>query len=68
MQEEVRAGKVVVRKVDGTKNPADLMTKFLGKVEVIDRLRRMGIVWKSRDGGYDNRWTEVDDNEEVKGG
>ena len=26
------------------------MTKFLGKAEVIDRLRRMDIFWKERSG------------------
>ena len=43
LQEEVRAGKVVVKKVAGSENPADLMTKFLKKSEVVDRLWRMGI-------------------------
>ena len=50
LQEEVRKGKVVVEKVQGSENPADLMTKFLSKVDVADRLCRMGITWKERHG------------------
>ena len=53
-----------MRKVEGSKNPADLMTKFLTKAEGIDRLRRMSIVWKAREGGSDGRWNEVDDHEQ----
>ena len=46
LQEEVRLGKVVMIKMPGTENPADLMTKFLKKSEVVDRLWRMGKQWK----------------------
>ena len=53
LQEEVRKGLVTVAKVSGKENPADLMTKFLGKVEVIDRLKRMDIVWKERSGSLE---------------
>ena len=59
LQEEVRKGKVVVKKVVGAENPADLMTKFLTKLEVIDRSQRMRIVWKAKDGTYPDRWAEV---------
>ncbi len=38
LQEEVRMGKVKVLKIHGKENPADLMTKFLKKSEVIERL------------------------------
>ena len=58
LQEEVRSGKVVVTKVLGTENPADLMTKFLKTSEVVDRLRRMGIVWKAKEGAGPKRWAE----------
>ena len=68
LQEEVRSGKVVVRKVEGSKNPADLMTKFLRRVEVIDKLGRMNIAWKASDVGWNGGWTEVDDHEEDNGG
>ena len=43
LKEEVRKGMVVVEKVKGVENPADLMTKFLGKAEVEERLRRMRV-------------------------
>ena len=43
LQREVALGRVVVNKVDGTKNPADLMTKYLRKEEIESRLERMGL-------------------------
>ena len=43
LKEEVRNGMVVVEKVKGEENPAGLMTKFLGKAEVEERLRRMHV-------------------------
>ena len=43
LQEEVRKGKVVVEKVRCEENPADLMTKFLTRKEVEERLSRMGV-------------------------
>ena len=43
LQEEVRAGRVVVTKVKGEWNPADLMTKYLNIKEIRDRLEWMGI-------------------------
>ena len=48
LQREVALGRVVVNKVDGTKNPADLMTKYLRKEEIESRLELMGlrIVWE----------------------
>ena len=48
LQEEVRKGKVVVKKVAGVENPADLMTKFLSKSEVVEKLKMMSIQWKDR--------------------
>ena len=51
LQQEVLAGKVVVDKVSGTKNPADLMTKVLSIGEIVDRLAMMGIVMYDGDGG-----------------
>ena len=56
LQEEVRRGKVVVKKVAGVENPADLMTKFLKTAEVVDRLRRMGIDWKDGYSGLPQCW------------
>ena len=61
LQEEVRKGAVIVKKVAGLENPADLMTKFLGRSEVVDRLHRMGIVWKTKDGEWKKTWAEMDE-------
>ena len=43
LQEEVRMGRVVVSKVKGEWNPADLMTKYLTTKEIHDRLGWMGM-------------------------
>ncbi len=43
LQREVGLGKVIVHKVDGPRNPADLMTKFLKRWEIELRLKLMGI-------------------------
>ena len=43
LQREVGLGKVVVNKVDGPRNPADLMTKYLKRWEIDLRLKLMGI-------------------------
>ena len=43
LQKEVREGKVLVGKVPGEENPADLMTKILTKSEIKSRLGRMSI-------------------------
>ena len=43
LQKEVREGKVLVHKIVGTENPADLMTKILTASEIGDRLRGMNI-------------------------
>ena len=43
LQKEVREGKVLVHKVLGTENPADLMTKVLTIGEIEDRLRGLNI-------------------------
>ena len=61
LQEEVRKGSVKVKKVAGTENPADLMTKFLGKSEVVDKLRRMGLAWKGTGFGGRTWWAETDE-------
>ena len=44
LQKEVGDGKVVVQKVLGTENSADLMTKVLSLSEIRSRLSRMGLV------------------------
>ena len=46
LQKEIREGRVLVHKVLGTENPADLMTKILTVKEIDDRLRRMSIQMK----------------------
>ena len=43
LQKEVNDGKVVVSKVRGDLNPADLMTKILGVKEIHQRLDGMNI-------------------------
>ena len=43
LQREVGLGLVVVNKVEGPRNPADLMTKYLKRWEIELRLRLMGI-------------------------
>ena len=43
LQKEVGDGKVVVQKVAGHQNPADVMTKFLGRGALEERLRRLSI-------------------------
>ena len=43
LQREVGLGKVFVNKVEGPRNPADLMTKYLKRWEIDLRLRLMGI-------------------------
>ena len=43
LQKEVAEGKVVVSKVVGNSNPADLMTKVLNKADIEERLKGMGL-------------------------
>ena len=43
LQREVGMNKVVVHKVEGPRNPADLMTKYLKRWELEVRLNLMGI-------------------------
>ena len=43
LQQEVSDGRVVVGKVLGTENPADLLTKFLGRQDIVDRLSRLSL-------------------------
>ena len=50
LQREVGQGKVVVKKVLGSENPADAMTKFLNVQHLQDRLRRLSLrlEWASK--------------------
>eukprot|EP00973_Karenia_brevis_P024333 3356879-Karenia_brevis.AAC.1 len=43
IQKEVQDGKLVVSKVPGEENPADLMTKILGCEEIKSRLEMMNM-------------------------
>jgi len=47
LQREVGMNRVIVHKVDGTLNPADLMTKYLKRWEIEVRLNLMGmsVIW-----------------------
>ena len=65
LQEEVRKGNVIVKRVAGAENPADLMTKFLGRSEVVARLGRMGIAWKDQSGSFKKGMAWSDQLEEV---
>ena len=56
LQREVGLGKVIVMKIEGPKNPADLMTKYLTSKEIKGRLQRMGIRV---------RWRRWSDHEEM---
>ena len=49
LQKEVR--EVVIRKIPGTENPADLMTKILTSSDIEERLRRMKLEMVLGDGG-----------------
>ena len=51
LQKEVREGKVVIRKIPGTENPADLMTKILTSSDIEERLRGMNLEMVLGDGG-----------------
>ena len=46
LQREVREGRVIVEKISGVENPADLMTKILPMRDIEERLRRMNLEMK----------------------
>ena len=48
LQREVGEGKVIMKKVVGSKNPADIMTKFLSRTDLQAKLERLGLelVWR----------------------
>ena len=50
LQKEVRDGRVEISKIPGVQNPADLMTKVLGRSDIIDRLGRMSVQVRHCDG------------------
>ncbi len=61
-----------VLKIPGQENPADLMTKFLKKSEVIERLAGLGIEWIEQDAvgekrveekGEKKMWADMEDKE-----
>eukprot|EP00973_Karenia_brevis_P031608 4359921-Karenia_brevis.AAC.1 len=43
LQKEVYDGKLVVEKIPGEENPADLMTKVVGVKDISSRLKSMSI-------------------------
>ena len=47
LQRDVGMNRVIIHKVDGTQNPADLMTKYVKRWEIEVRLDLMGmtVVW-----------------------
>ena len=48
LQKEVREGRLKVKKLIGSENPADLMTKILSVKEIEDRLMRMNLTMTKR--------------------
>jgi hypothetical protein len=48
LQAEVSSHKVVLRRVAGEANPADLMTKYLGAKDVLKHLKALNLRWISR--------------------
>ena len=44
LQEAVCRGKIKLLKVDGAKNPADVLTKYLTHEEVLKHLRKLSII------------------------
>jgi len=62
LQREVGLGKVIVNKVAGPKNPADLMTKSLKKWEIELRLKLMGIrvKWNEDSNSYQEEIEKAD--------
>ena len=58
LQEEVRRGRVRVKKVLGTENPADLLTKYMKKDDIQDPAGRMNL---------EVRWAEKKEAREVRG-
>ena len=50
LQKEILDGRLIVDKISGLKNPADLMTKVLSLNEIVDRLDMMNIVMMDRFG------------------
>ena len=46
LQEAVRVGKLVLRKVSGATNPADLMTKYLASESISKAMIRLGMHWE----------------------
>ena len=60
LQEEVRRGRVKVSKVLGTQNPADVLTKFMRRADILDRLERMNLEarWVETKGGRAERGVE----------
>ena len=62
LQRQIGMNPVIVHKVDGTRNPADLMTKYLKRWEIEVRLGLMGMT-----GVSDPEVKEEDKEELAKG-
>ena len=45
IQKEVRDKKLIVFKINGTDNPADVMTKILNTKDIVQRLTFMKMLW-----------------------
>ena len=55
LQRESHEGRLVVSKLQGNENPADLMTKVLGLNDIVSRLRGLNISIRDAS-GRDSRW------------
>ena len=66
IQEAVRAGRIVIRKVRGVENPADILTKPRSIDEVEDLLKSIGgyMMDKKKDDGK-QRWADIESDGEV---
>jgi len=74
LQQEVRKGTIIVQKIPGDRNPADLMTKFLHVKDVVKNLGLLRIIAtpgneikremkseKEKGAGKKKRWADADD-------
>ncbi len=48
LQSKIADRAVLLERVAGSENPADLLTKYLSEAEVVEHLSRLGSVWRER--------------------
>ena len=70
LQDEVAKGRVKLRKVAGERNPADILTKYLGLTDIKSKLETLGIRLRRRDETWElsgslkpgHAWADVEDD------